>query len=72
MHSDATLLSDHDLHLFNEGTHLRLYEKLGSHPGVVEGVAETQVPTLLAGDLDLVLVRFPSTPPDWDCQTVLP
>jgi len=25
-------LSDLDLHLFNEGTHLRLFEKLGAHP----------------------------------------
>jgi 1,4-alpha-glucan branching enzyme len=28
---DITLLSDDDLHLFNEGSHCRLYEKLGSH-----------------------------------------
>ena len=27
----TTLLSDDDLHLWNEGTHYRLYEKLGSH-----------------------------------------
>jgi 1,4-alpha-glucan branching enzyme len=27
-----TLLTSHDLHLFNEGTHFRLYEKLGAHP----------------------------------------
>lgn len=26
-----SLLGDHDLHLFNEGSHLRLYEKLGAH-----------------------------------------
>ncbi len=26
-----------DLHFFNEGTHDRLYEKLGSHPRVVDG-----------------------------------
>ncbi len=39
--SDATLLSDQDLYLFNEGSHLRLYEKLGSHPGTVEGVEGT-------------------------------
>jgi len=32
---DVTLLTDQDLHLFNEGTHLRLWEKLGAHP--VEG-----------------------------------
>ena len=28
----ASLLSDDDLHLFNEGSHLRLYEHLGAHP----------------------------------------
>jgi len=31
------LLGDHDLHLFNEGTHVRLYEKLGAHVGEVRG-----------------------------------
>ena len=31
MRYDVTLLTDDDLHLFNEGTHYRLYEKLGSH-----------------------------------------
>jgi len=33
----ASLLTDLDLHLFNEGSHLHLYEKLGSHPGAVDG-----------------------------------
>ena len=28
---DVSLLSDEDLHLFNEGSHFRLYEKLGAH-----------------------------------------
>jgi 1,4-alpha-glucan branching enzyme len=28
---EVTLLSEHDLFLFNEGSHFRLYEKLGSH-----------------------------------------
>jgi 1,4-alpha-glucan branching enzyme len=28
----ATLLGDADLHLFNEGSHVRLYDKLGAHP----------------------------------------
>src|SRR5262249_47383210 len=28
---DLSLLSDQDLYLFNEGTHLRLWEKLGAH-----------------------------------------
>jgi 1,4-alpha-glucan branching enzyme len=29
---DFSLLSDSDLYLFNQGTHYRLYEKLGAHP----------------------------------------
>lgn len=28
-----------DMYLFNEGSHLRLYDKLGSHPTTVDGVA---------------------------------
>jgi 1,4-alpha-glucan branching enzyme len=28
---DSTLLTDEDLYLFNEGSHFRLYEKLGAH-----------------------------------------
>jgi 1,4-alpha-glucan branching enzyme len=35
----VSLLSDDDLYLFNEGSHYRLYEKLGAHPITVEGVA---------------------------------
>ena len=38
---DTTLLGDDDLHLFNEGTHYRLYEKLGAHTMAVDGVAGT-------------------------------
>jgi 1,4-alpha-glucan branching enzyme len=34
-------LGELDLHLFNEGTHARIYEKLGSHPCVHDGVAGT-------------------------------
>jgi len=29
---EASLLTDHDAYLFKEGTHFRLYEKLGAHP----------------------------------------
>ena len=36
--SDVTLLSDQDLHLFNEGRHFRLHEHLGCHPMIAEGV----------------------------------
>jgi len=34
-------LTEHDLYLFNEGTHRRLYERLGAHPIVHDGVAGT-------------------------------
>jgi 1,4-alpha-glucan branching enzyme len=37
----VTLLTDHDLHLFNEGTHFRLYEKLGAHPVRRDGAEGT-------------------------------
>ena len=33
------ILSDLDLHLLGEGTHLHLYEKLGAHPMVLDEVA---------------------------------
>ena len=36
-----SLLSDHDLYLFNEGSHTRLYERLGAHPAVVDGTEGT-------------------------------
>jgi 1,4-alpha-glucan branching enzyme len=39
--SDITLLSDDDLYWFNEGTHTDLYNKLGSHLVVKDGVAGT-------------------------------
>jgi 1,4-alpha-glucan branching enzyme len=35
-------LTDFDLHLWSEGTHVRAYEKLGAHPLVVDGTAGTQ------------------------------
>jgi 1,4-alpha-glucan branching enzyme len=34
-------LGEQDLYLFNEGTHYRLYEKLGAHPGERDGAAGT-------------------------------
>ena len=33
------ILSDFDLYLLGEGTHMHLYEKLGAHPMVLDGVA---------------------------------
>ena len=35
----VSLLDSIDVHLFNEGRHFRLYEKLGSHPMTVGGVS---------------------------------
>jgi alpha-1,4-glucan:alpha-1,4-glucan 6-glycosyltransferase/4-alpha-glucanotransferase len=37
----CTYLSDMDLHLFNEGTHRQIQDKLGSHPGSLDGVEGT-------------------------------
>jgi len=36
-----TLLTPQDLHLFNEGSHLQLYDKLGAHPMIQNGIAGT-------------------------------
>jgi 1,4-alpha-glucan branching enzyme len=36
-----SLLTSDDLYLFNEGTHARLYEKLGAHPATVDGKTGT-------------------------------
>ena len=36
-----SLLTDFDIHLFREGTHARLYEKMGSHEVEVDGVKGT-------------------------------
>jgi len=41
MSYDFSLLSDEDLFLFNEGSHYRLYEKLGSHVVTLHGTPGT-------------------------------
>jgi 1,4-alpha-glucan branching enzyme len=38
---NVTLLSDDDIYLFNEGSHFRLYEKLGAHSMNVDSVEGT-------------------------------
>ncbi len=35
---DVNLLTDHDIYLFKEGSHFRLYDKLGSHVLTADGV----------------------------------
>jgi len=37
--SPGYLLTEDDLYLFNQGRHFRLYQKLGSHAGSLDGVA---------------------------------
>ncbi|MCS7051990.1 MAG: 1,4-alpha-glucan branching enzyme, partial [Thermomicrobium sp.] len=34
---DRSLLTEHDVYLFNEGTWLRAYDKMGAHPCVLDG-----------------------------------
>jgi 1,4-alpha-glucan branching enzyme len=35
----VSLLTEHDIYLFKEGRHFRLYDKLGAHMHAAEGVA---------------------------------
>src|SRR6516165_3251355 len=41
VYHDVTRLTAQDLYLFNEGTHARLYQKLGAHPMTRDGAAGT-------------------------------
>lgn len=36
-----SLITDYDVYLFRQGNHFRLYEKLGSHPAVLDGTKGT-------------------------------
>jgi len=38
----SSRITEHDVYLFRQGTHFRLYEKLGAHPHTVDGQAGTQ------------------------------
>src|SRR5690554_3278261 len=35
--NDVSLITDHDIYLFKQGNHFRLYDKLGAHPMTVDG-----------------------------------
>jgi 1,4-alpha-glucan branching enzyme len=61
--SDVTLLSDHDIYLFNEGSHFRLYDKLGAHPLRLNGVDGTHF-AVWAPDAERVSVLGNFN--DWD------
>jgi 1,4-alpha-glucan branching enzyme len=63
--SATSFLSQQDLYLFNEGTHHRLYSKLGAHPEVVDGRPGTRF-AVWAPDAERVSVvgAFNSWEPD--------
>ncbi|MGD2126737.1 MAG: 1,4-alpha-glucan branching protein GlgB [Desulfobacteraceae bacterium] len=52
---DMTLLTDDDIYLFNEGSHFRLYEKLGAHP-LVRGGREGTCFAVWAPDAEEIFV----------------
>jgi len=37
----AISISEHDIYLFKKDNHFKLYEKLGAHPGIVDGLEGT-------------------------------
>jgi 1,4-alpha-glucan branching enzyme len=63
VHSNVTLLSDHDIYLFNEGSHFRLYDKLGAHPMRLNGIDGTHF-AVWAPDAERVSVLGNFN--DWD------
>src|SRR4051812_19911775 len=56
--SPMSLLTDHDLYLFNEGSHVQLHERLGAHPRTVDGTAGTNF-AVWAPDAEIVYVMGP-------------
>ncbi len=63
---DVTLLTDDDLFLFNEGSHFRLYEKLGAHPMTVGATTGTYF-AVWAPDAEQVFVTGDFN--GWDRQS---
>lgn len=64
--SEVSLLADEDLFLFNEGSHFRLYDKLGAHPMTVDGTAGTYF-AVWAPEADRVFVTGSFN--DWEKET---
>jgi 1,4-alpha-glucan branching enzyme len=62
----VTLLGDQDLYFFNEGSHFRLYEKLGAHPITVNGTEGTYF-AIWAPDAEQVFVT--GTFNNWDKES---
>ena len=63
---DVSFLTDDDLYLFNEGSHLRLYEKLGAHLVTRDGVEGTYF-AVWAPDAENVFVMGDFN--EWDKQS---
>jgi 1,4-alpha-glucan branching enzyme len=65
---DVTILTDDDCHLFNEGTHYRIYYKLGAHPMNSQGTEGTYF-AVWAPDAEKVFVMgdFNSWDPGRHC-----
>src|SRR5678815_635542 len=53
--SPMSLLTDHDLYLFNEGSHVQLYERLGAHTRTLDGAQGTNF-AVWAPDAEAVYV----------------
>jgi len=51
-----SFLSDHDLYLFNEGSHVKLYDRLGSHTQTMDAVEGTNF-AVWAPDAERVTVK---------------
>jgi 1,4-alpha-glucan branching enzyme len=64
----ASLLTEHDIYLFRQGTHYRLYEKLGAHPRILDGLRGTHF-ALWAPNADRVSVIGDFN--DWNPETHL-
>jgi len=56
-------LSDLDIYLFGEGTHRRVYEKLGAHPSEIDGIAGVQFAVWAPNARDVSVVGDFN---DWD------
>ena len=63
---DVSMLSDEDIYLFNEGSHFRLYYKLGAHPVTLDGVSGTYF-AVWAPDAEKIFVIGDFN--DWDKTT---
>ncbi len=63
---EVTLLTEQDLFLFNEGSHFRLYDKLGAHPATADGVEGTYF-AVWAPDAERVFIMGSFN--DWKKET---